>query len=242
MRKLLKLCGKRLLHTDRMHDRLPIRRPKTADAPGKSHATPPGARTKSSRIGRAGDDAIIVEVGSRVKRLRTQAGLTLEEFAAQSGVSRAMLSKVERGEKSPTLAIIVRIAKGLNVSMSTLMGAEPDAAQVSVIRRASRLAFKDPESGFERHNLSPTHLDNDLEFLLHRIPPGESSGELPPYKVPTEKYLVVHEGQLTVQTGEANYVLEAGDSFYFDVRDPYRFVNAGKTPCSYYLVIRRRRL
>lgn len=198
--------------------------------------------SRQMRSGRASDDAIVIEVGSRVKRLRTEAGLTLEEFATQSGVSRAMLSKVERGEKSPTLAIVVRIAKGLNVSMSTLMGAEPDPAQVTVIRKANRLAFKDPETGFERHNLSPTHLDNDLEFLLHRIPPGESSGELPPYKVPTEKYLVVHEGQLTVQTGEASYVLETGDSFYFEVRECYRLVNAGKTPCAYYLVIRRRRV
>lgn len=227
-----------------MHDRLPSR-PKTSETPRKEATTSrksPTKTTRQLRAGRANDDAIIIEVGSRVKRLRTEAGLTLEEFAAQSGVSRAMLSKVERGEKSPTLAIIVRIAKGLNVSMSTLMGAEPDPAQVTVIRKANRLAFKDPETGFERHNLSPTHLDNDLEFLLHRIPPGESSGELPAYKVPTEKYLVVHEGQLTVQTGEANYVLETGDSFYFEVRDSYRLVNAGKTPCAYYLVIRRRRL
>jgi transcriptional regulator with XRE-family HTH domain len=209
---------------------------------GESPRGSPKGSAAKMRAGRASDDAIVVEVGSRVKRLRTEAGLTLEEFAVQSGVSRAMLSKVERGEKSPTLAIIVRIAKGLNVSMSTLMGAEPDPAQVVVIRRTKRLAFKDQETGFERHNLSPTHLDNDLEFLLHRIPPGESSGELPPYKVPTEKYLVVQEGQLTVQTGEARYVLDTGDSFYFDVRESYRFINSGKTPCSYYLVIRRRRL
>lgn len=227
-----------------MHDRLPARRHKTSEAPGNegaiSRKTPAKSR-RQPRTGRTGDDAIIIELGSRVKRLRTQAGLTLEEFASQSGVSRAMLSKVERGEKSPTLAIIVRIAKGLNVSMSALMGAEPDPAQVAVIRKANRLAFRDPETGFERHNLSPSHLDNDLEFLLHRIPPGESSGELPPYKVPTEKYLVVHEGQLTVQTGDANYVLDTGDSFYFDVRESYRFINAGRTPCAYYLVIRRRR-
>ncbi len=231
-----------------MHDRLQKRRGKATRegpaSPGDRTATQalPAKPRGQARGSRTNDDAIVVEVGGRVKRLRTQAGLTLEEFAAQSGVSRAMLSKVERGEKSPTLAIIVRIAKGLNVSMSTLMGAEPDPAQVSVIRGASRLAFKDPETGFERHNLSPTHLDNDLEFLLHRIPPKESSGELPPYKVPTEKYLVVHEGQLTVQTGETNYVLETGNSFYFDVRGSYRFINAGKTPCSYYLVIHRRRL
>ena len=228
-----------------MHDRSPAPRQKTSEAPANEAAISRKAPTKSkgkARTARASDDALIVELGSRVKRLRTQAGLTLEEFAAQSGVSRAMLSKVERGEKSPTLAIIVRIAKGLNVSMSTLMGAEPDAAQVAVIRRANRLAFRDPETGFERHNLSPSHLDNDLEFLLHRIPPGQSSGELPPYKVPTEKYLVVHEGELTVQTGEANYVLGTGDSFYFDVREPYRFINAGKSTCAYYLVIRRRRV
>lgn len=226
-----------------MHDRLPARRQKASEAPGNEGAVSrkAPAKSKRQRAGRTGDDAIIIEVGGRVKQLRTQAGLTLEDFAAQSGVSRAMLSKVERGEKSPTLAIIVRIAKGLNVSMSTLMGAEPDAAQVAVIRRANRLAFKDPETGFERHNLSPSHLDNDLEFLLHRIPAGASSGELPPYKVATEKYLVVHEGELTVQTGEANYVLGTGDSFYFDVREPYRFTNAGGTPCAYYLVIRRRR-
>lgn len=228
-----------------MHDRSPTHRPKRASDPSANEVAAPGKTgtkgKRQTRPSRASDDALVIEVGSRVKRLRTQAGLTLEEFASQSGVSRAMLSKVERGEKSPTLAIIVRIAKGLNVSMSALMGAEPDPAQVSVIRKANRLAFRDAETGFERHNLSPTHLDNDLEFLLHRIPPGESSGELPPYKVPTEKYLVVHEGQLTVQTGEANYVLETGDSFYFDVRDSYRFINAGRTPCAYYLVIRRRR-
>ena len=81
---------------------------------------------RQPRENRTNDDAIVIEVGSRVKRLRSLAGMTLEEFAAQSGVSRAMLSKVERGEKASTLAIIVRIAKGLNVSMSTLMGAEPD--------------------------------------------------------------------------------------------------------------------
>jgi len=228
-----------------MHDRLEARkhkRPLSSKAEASGDDNRQDKRSRSARAGRVNDEAIVAEVGSRVKRLRTEAGLTLEEFAAQSGVSRAMISKVERGEKSPTLAIIVRIAKGLNVSMSTLMGAEPDPAQVAVIRKANRLAFKDPETGFERHNLSPTHLDNDLEFLLHRIPPGETSGELPPYKVPTEKYLVVHEGQLTIQTGEARYVLEAGDSFYFDVRESYSFINAGKTPCAYYLVIRRRRL
>lgn len=199
------------------------------------------APEQNGKASRMSESAIVVEVGARLKRLRTQAGLTLEEFAAKSGVSRAMLSKVERGEKSPTLAVIARIGQGLSVSMSTLMGAEPDPAQVAVIRASNRLTFKDPETGFERHTLSPTHVDSGIEFLLHRIPPGKSSGELPPYASPTEKYLVVHSGQLTVQIGKVCHVLEAGDSFFFDVREPYSFINAGNTPCAYYLVIARRR-
>jgi transcriptional regulator with XRE-family HTH domain len=225
--------------------------PKTqTEGPAKQAAAP--RETGKIRRGRSSkrapqpaaklnEDAILVEVGSRLKRLRSQAGLTLEQMAAQSGVSRAMLSKVERGEKSPTLAIVVRIAKGLNVSMSTLMGAEPDPARVAHIKAANRLAFKDPETGFERQILSPSHVDNGVELLLHRIPPGKSSGELPPYKTPTEKYLVVQEGRLTLYLGEARYVLESGDSFYFEVQEPYCFANEGKTPCSYYLAIVRRR-
>jgi transcriptional regulator with XRE-family HTH domain len=196
---------------------------------------------QNGKINRLNESSIVVAVGARLKRLRTQAGLTLEEFAAKSGVSRAMLSKVERGEKSPTLAVIARIGQGLNVSMSTLMGAEPDPAQVAVIRAAHRLTFRDPETGFERHTLSPAHVDSGIEFLLHRIPPGKSSGELPPYASPTEKYLVVQTGQLTVQIGKIRHVIETGDSFFFDVREPYSFINAGKTPCAYFLVIARRR-
>jgi transcriptional regulator with XRE-family HTH domain len=176
-------------------------------------------------------------VGGRLKQLRTRAGLTLEELCVASGVSRAMLSNVERGEKSPTLTILVRIAAGLGVSLSTLMGAEPTAPDATVTRGNRRLTFKDPETGFERQILSPNHVENGVELLLHCIPPGQSSGTLPPYNVPTEKLLVVHEGQLTVCIGDRRYDLKTGDSFYFEVREPYRFVNEGRTGCAYYLVI-----
>lgn len=195
------------------------------------------ATSKERAIGSRNDKTIVAEVGFRLKHLRTRAGFTLEDLCIASGVSRAMLSKVERGEKSPTLTILVRIAAGLGVSLSTLMGAEPTLAAATVIRANKRLTFKDPETGFERHILSPNHVENGVELLLHRIPPGESSGTLPPYNVPTEKFLVVDEGQLTVCIGERRYDLKSGDSFYFEVREPYRFINNAKTSCAYYLVI-----
>jgi len=180
-------------------------------------------------------------LGGRLKGARLAAHLTLDQLAARSGVSRAMLSKVERGEKSPTLSIISRIARGLDLSLSALLGAEPDPAKIVVIPRSKRLVYKDPETGFERHLLSPTHVDNGVELLMHVIPPGSSSGELPTYTTRTEKYLAVHQGALVLLVGEARYQLAAGDALYFEVRSNYRLLNEGDEPCIYYMVIVRQR-
>jgi transcriptional regulator with XRE-family HTH domain len=197
------------------------------------------AEIRKGNDGRKADS--IVALGKQVRHFRTRAQFSLFDLAELSGVSRAMLSKVERGEKSPTLAIIARIAGGLNMSLSDLMGAEPDQADLSLIPFAQRIVFNDPETGFQRQMLSPSHLWNGVEFLLHRIPPGQSSGILSAYKVPTEKYLVVTEGTLTVQIGEKRYPIRKGDSFYFEIKSSYLFINEGTVPCEYYLVIVKRK-
>jgi len=203
---------------------------------------PHRAATRARAAAPSAEEALVAALGQRMKALRAKSAMTLEELASQSGVSRAMLSKVERGEKSPTLSIVARIAGGFGISLSTLLGAEPETADVAVIRAGERLYFKDPESGFERSVLSPAHLDNGVEVVLHRIPPGRSSGPLPPYSVPTEKYIVVHEGQLTVYVDNKPHVLKAGDSMYFEVKSPYRLVNDdGHSACAYYMVIVRKR-
>lgn len=186
-------------------------------------------------------DQAVAAMAARIRQLRAHTGLTLEQLAQRSGVSRAMLSKVERGEKSPTLPVIVRIAGGFNMSLSSFLGAEPDPSDVAIIRAAKRLTFKDPETGFERAVLSPAHLDNGVEVVLHRIPPGQSSGVLPAYSVPTEKYLVVHEGRLTVFVDGKPHQLAAGDSMYFEVKGPYSLANEGDVACAYYMVIVRKR-
>ena len=199
-------------------------------------------RRRETAAARRSDEAISTRLGQRIKALRFGAQLTLEDLSGRSSVSRAMLSKVERGEKSPTLPVIVRIAGGLGIPLSALLGAELDLADVAVIRASERLAFRDPDTGFERWVLSPAHLDNGVEFVLHRIPPGQSTGVLPPYAVPTEKYIAVSSGQLTVYIDQERHVLEAGDSMYFEVKSPYRFVNDDvHVACVYYMTIVRTR-
>lgn len=218
--------------------------PQTMTKPRRVRISPESIQTgdHDRSPAKPSDEAISAALGLRIKALRTERKLTLEELSQRSSVSRAMLSTVERGEKSPTLPIIVRIAGGLGLSLSALLGAELDQADIAVIRAAERLFFRDPETGFERWVLSPAHLDNGVEFVLHRIPPGRSTGLLPPYLVPTEKYIAVSEGQLTVYVDNKPHFLKAGDSMYFEVKSPYRFVNDDdRLACSYYMNIVRKR-
>ena len=181
-------------------------------------------------------------VGQRVRNERKRQALTLEALAERSKVSRAMISKVERSEKSPTLTVLVRISKGLNVTLSSLLGAEPDHAEISITRAGERTLFRDPESGFERELLSLDDSGSGLEILLHRIPARQSTGVLPVYAVPTDKYIVVQEGQLVVHLDDQDYRLSKGDTMHFSVRSPYSFSNLSRKTCVYYVVLVRKQI
>lgn len=187
-----------------------------------------------------GPDDLSREFGDRVRDLRKRANLTLEELSRQSGVSRAMLSKVERGEKSPTIGVAKRICRALNTSLSFLTGGEEDRRAVAIVRKDQRHVFRDQETGFERHLLSPPIAGSTVELLLHLLPAGTSTGVMPSYPSGTEKYVVVADGELDVAIGSGDHHLKPGDSLYFEADVEHSFENRSKAPCSYYLVISRR--
>lgn len=191
------------------------------------------ARKKSTIV----EAAYSRNVGARVRELRNRQGLTLEALADASGVSRAMLSKIERGEKNPTLVVAAKIAQALRVGVTDLMGVAEKRRAIVLIPESRRMIFRDPETGFERQLLSPTFESRHVEFVRHVIPKGASSGELPPYKRGTEKYLVVEQGKLRVVIEGEECLLNEGDALFFEADAPHRFDNAGKGVCSYYLVV-----
>jgi transcriptional regulator with XRE-family HTH domain len=182
-------------------------------------------------------EAAVARLASRLRTLRKERDLTLDELAERSDVSRSALSKIERGEINPTLVLISKIADALDISVSQLIGVEAKRAAVKV-PRDRRVSFVDRETGFERQ-LFPAFEDAPVEFALHVIPPGQSSGDLPAHDNPVEKYVLMEKGKLRVVVGEASYELEDGDLLYFDGSEPHRFENAGRGPCSYYLIKRR---
>jgi transcriptional regulator with XRE-family HTH domain len=179
--------------------------------------------------------------GERVRQLRHEAGITIQELALASGVSRAMLSSVERGEKSPTLLVLTGIATGLNVPISRLMGEDRASSVATVIRRPQRPIFLDKETGIERHLLSPTHLDTGIEVVEHVLPSGRRFPGSPRLGMTVDKYVVVIEGTLSVEIGESIYDLKSADSMYFRISGEYCFSNKGRRVCRYYLFIVHRR-
>ena len=176
------------------------------------------------------------QLGKRVKELRGWRGLTLEALAERSGVSRAMISKLERGEKNPTLVVAAKLADGLGVTLSQLVGME-ERREVAVVPKEGRMVLRDPETGFERQLLSPTCIGRDLEFARNTIPEGSTSGEFPSHRKGVVEYVVVERGRLRASLGGEEHLLTEGDAAYFEADIPHRFDNAGEGECSYYLVI-----
>ncbi|MGW4246798.1 helix-turn-helix domain-containing protein [Nocardia sp. NPDC004722] len=180
--------------------------------------------------------------GGNVRRRREEAGLTLEQLSTQSSVSRAMLSKVERGEKSPTIGVATKIAQALAVSLSDLIGgpAVADSGVAVVLRKNDRPVFRDPETGFERHVASAAPGAGGAEMVVHYLPAHVSMGLLPALPPGTEKQVVVLKGAVTVAIGGVTEILDTGDSMFFLADVDHGFDNHTSAPCEYLMFISRR--
>src|ERR687894_164708 len=164
------------------------------------------------------------QLGKRVKELRGRRSLTLEELAERSGVSRAMISKLERGEKNSTLVVAAKLAEGFGVTLSQLVGME-ERREVVVVPREKRMVMRDPETGFERQLLSPSFGGRGVEFIRNVVPAGSTSGEFPPHRRGVEEYVVVEKGSMRAIIGGEEYSLGEGDALYFEADVSHRFDN-----------------
>ena len=113
-------------------------------------------------------------LGARLKGLRQSRGLTLDQLAARSGVSRAMISRVERGESSPTAALLDRLCAGLGVLLSALFRDEAPGGPLA--RRGEQPVWTDPDSGYFRRSVSPAGTGSRLEIVEIEMPAGASIG------------------------------------------------------------------
>lgn len=169
-------------------------------------------------------------------RLRREKKLSLQGLADMSGVSKSMLSKIEREEKNPTLQVAAQIAEGLGLSLSAMLGEEQPRA-VMQLRPADQLLFRDELTGFERRLLSPSFKSKGVDFVLNRMPAGQSSPLFPPHQPGVKEYAYLAQGQMQVRLDGEAFDLRAGDSIYFEAARKHQFVNTGEEECQYFLVV-----
>lgn len=170
--------------------------------------------------------------------MREQADLTLEQLSKLSGVSRAMLSQVERGEKSPTIGVAKRIAHALGASFSSLVGDEGAARRTfAIVRKDQRQVFRDAKTGFERYLLSPLMAGMPVEVVLHHLPAKTSTGKLPAYPAGVTKHILAAKGRVVVGIDNDETALDEGDSLYFEADGEHWFANRTTEPAEYYLII-----
>lgn len=202
-------------------------------------ARSPPPMIKETEGGSESGEELLAVLGLRLRELRRTQSLTLDMLAQRAQVSRAMISKIERGEKMPTVGILVRIATGLNVSLSALLGEQAQSAAVQLQRAYRRSRFRDPSTGLEREAVFSPAEGDDIEVVRHVLPGLQSTGLLSPYPVPTRKLIFSPSGPLVVRIGDETFYMEPGDALRFDVTSAYSFSNPAVTPVSYYLFMSR---
>jgi transcriptional regulator with XRE-family HTH domain len=180
----------------------------------------------------------VVEVGQRVKALREGMGLSLRDLAERSGVSAPMLSQVERGETSPTLAVAGKIATGLELSLSQLLRLD-EGGSVSVVQADSRLRGGGA-SGHSYEVVTPGLPGQRAEVSLHLLSPGAATGgeDDPPIHEPgARETAVVTGGRLRLICDGRTYDLEEGDAVTFDADLPHHFENPDGSEARFFAVV-----
>lgn len=173
----------------------------------------------------------------RVREERLLRGLTLDQLATQAGVSRAMISKIERGESSPTAVLLARIGDAMGLSMSALMR-EPQPAHTAIQRMQEQPQWIDPETGYIRRLVSPQCKEAEVEIVAVELPPGQIVHFAASVTLHSDDQILLLEGQLTLQSGATVYAMHPGDCARVSTQEAQSFSNHGTTTARY-LVIKR---
>jgi transcriptional regulator with XRE-family HTH domain len=199
----------------------------------KPVAAPPPSATASETSPESTDLAPVV--GGNLRRLRTRRGLSLERLAQISGVSRAMLGQIELGQSAPTINVLWKIARALEVTFSALISARTQSGAL-VMRSSESKLLTSKDRSFTSRALFPFDEPRRVEFYELKLSAGsvESADAHPPG---TAENLVVTAGTVEIDVGGDTHRLETGDSILFEADTPHAYRNAGRVEAVMYLVM-----
>jgi transcriptional regulator with XRE-family HTH domain len=176
-------------------------------------------------------------IAARVRGLRASRGLTLEALAERSGVSRSMISLIERGESSPTAVLLERLSAVLNVPLASLFDA-PSTHPEPVARRAEQARWRDPASGYVRRNVSPAGFASPIQIVEVEFPRGARVAfDTGARAARVHQQVWVLDGSIDVTVGEDHHALQQGDCLAFVLDRPVTFHNRTRKVAHYAVVI-----
>ena len=183
-------------------------------------------------------DSLTARLAATVRAARASRGLSVSALAERSGVSRAMIAKIERGEVQPTAALLGRLSGALGMTLSELI-ARSEGDQRRLVRAADQAVWTDPDSGYRRRAVSPS-VGGPLELVEVELPAGAEIA------LGADTYAFIHqqiwvlEGHLRFHEGDLVHELDTGDCLQLGPPAPCVFVNPRPRPCRYLVALARR--
>jgi transcriptional regulator with XRE-family HTH domain len=178
-------------------------------------------------------DTELARIGQRVRESREEQGLTLQELARRSGVATSTIQKVETTQMIPSVAIVMKIARGLGARVATLLDDDDGGPDLEIVhlRPDERHPVGSPGL-LEVERLSGDVTEPELETWRVTLHPGMSSGG-DSFQYQGEELVICEEGVVTFSVGQGEYALEAGDTLHFKASLAHAWRNDGEVPARF---------
>ncbi|WDI32945.1 XRE family transcriptional regulator [Hyphococcus flavus] len=179
------------------------------------------------------------EIGSKVRQLRLNKGMALAQLSEHSGLSTAMLSKIERGQIFPTLPTLLRIAMVFGVGLDHFFANDANQPVMAITRKGERMRFPEQQGSedetyfFESLNFPAT--DSKINGYLANFSMNSHPSE--PHAHEGVEMIFVLSGELAVDVGGNLQVLSEGDAIYFESTTPHTYARSGDQPCSALIIV-----
>lgn len=179
-------------------------------------------------------DAMSSMIAANLKRIRKEKKLSLDAAAEMTGVSKSMLGQIERGESSPTVATLWKIATGLHISFTSLLEAKD--GEIQLISQKELHPLLSDGGKFRLYPFFPYDDSRGFEMMSIDLDPGSRS-ESVPHEDGTEEFAIVFQGTLKVTVGEEEFFVEAGNGIRYSANQPHIYENPGNAPLKLCMVI-----
>jgi transcriptional regulator with XRE-family HTH domain len=187
---------------------------------------------------RSNQSGIEQRIAAQLKQRRLESGFSLADLAERSGVSRAMISKVERSAASPTAVLLGRLCNGLGLTLSSLIANAEESAS-PLVRAKDQTRWQDPATGLIRTMISPDRLNSPVEIVRIDLPSGARVSYDPQRYLRYEQHIVPIKGRLHLSVGDKEYELGTWDCLLTATNVPLHFHNRGPVSCRYLVIVRK---